>query len=434
MTERANGDDFPVWDYHKKKKKKRKRRRSDVDRENGENEGTWDAELSCASPQLFEDQAAQGGEVSKKKKKKKNQEEEKKPPLNYSLAELEVVNEAVMVASQKKKKKRKQKFSESTDVQNDVACVPVNQNSIDSGQENDADNVYSEKSAKKRKQRKLPEEDGVSELPTSETLSKTVSKTLKKKKRRGSSTQGIQEDTDVTLDQSLLSSPDQKKQEEAMVSPSSTGEGAVAVPWCRGSAWCASPTVSEDSADVPVDFSKPAEKDKSSRQAAKVIKSKTYITDDSSSESDVMTPEATTSNETEDQNNSLTETTATSELSLEDEEFIHMLTVLDLDTAKRELGEFIPHVGQLSDHSIRKMAGRDLMRFKQFKKQGIAIKFGRFSKKENDQIKKNVEEFLAISGIGSAEKLLFTSRYPEEKDAISRLKAEHHFCQKLGKH
>ncbi|NXJ10586.1 TTF1 factor, partial [Odontophorus gujanensis] len=105
---------------------------------------------------------------------------------------------------------------------------------------------------------------------------------------------------------------------------------------------------------------------------------------------------------------------------------------LDLDTAKQELGEFIPHVGQLSDHSIRKMAGRDLMRFKQFKKQGIPIKFGRFSQKENNQIKKNVEEFLAITGIDSPEKLLFTSRYPEEKAAISRLKAEHLFCQKLA--
>ncbi|NXC45494.1 TTF1 factor, partial [Penelope pileata] len=105
---------------------------------------------------------------------------------------------------------------------------------------------------------------------------------------------------------------------------------------------------------------------------------------------------------------------------------------LDLDTAKKELEEFIPHVRQMSDNSIRKMAGRDLMRFKQFKKQGIAVKFGRFSEKENNQIKKNIEEFLAMTGIDSAEKLLFTSRYPEEKETISRLKAEYLFCEKLG--
>uniref|UniRef100_G1N2R5 Uncharacterized protein n=1 Tax=Meleagris gallopavo TaxID=9103 RepID=G1N2R5_MELGA len=75
------------------------------------------------------------------------------------------------------------------------------------------------------------------------------------------------------------------------------------------------------------------------------------------------------------------------------------------------------------------MAGRDLLRFKEFKKQGIAIKFGRFTEKENNQIRKNVEEFLSITGIDSAEKLLFTSRYPEEKEAINRLKAEHSFSE-----
>uniref|UniRef100_A0A8B9CYT0 Transcription termination factor 1 n=1 Tax=Anser brachyrhynchus TaxID=132585 RepID=A0A8B9CYT0_9AVES len=75
------------------------------------------------------------------------------------------------------------------------------------------------------------------------------------------------------------------------------------------------------------------------------------------------------------------------------------------------------------------MAGRDLMRFKEFKKQGIPIKFGRFSQKENDQIRKNIEEFMAITGIDSAEKLLFTSRYPEEKNTINRLKVRHLFSE-----
>lgn len=88
----------------------------------------------------------------------------------------------------------------------------------------------------------------------------------------------------------------------------------------------------------------------------------------------IRTPETTTSSKKEDQNNSFTETTATDELSLDDEEFLHMVTVLDLDTARQELEEFIPHVGQLSDHSIRKMAGRDLLRFKQFKRQGETSK------------------------------------------------------------
>ncbi|NXA05783.1 TTF1 factor, partial [Sapayoa aenigma] len=105
---------------------------------------------------------------------------------------------------------------------------------------------------------------------------------------------------------------------------------------------------------------------------------------------------------------------------------------MDLDTARQELEEFIPHVKNISDSSIRKMAGRDLARFKQFKKQGIAVKFGRFTQKENNQIRKNVEDFLSITGIDSAEKLLFTWRYPEDKETIHRLKAEHHFCEKIS--
>ncbi|NXL98489.1 TTF1 factor, partial [Tyrannus savana] len=105
---------------------------------------------------------------------------------------------------------------------------------------------------------------------------------------------------------------------------------------------------------------------------------------------------------------------------------------MDLDTARQELKEFIPHVENLSDSSIKKMVGRDLPRFKEFKKQGIAVKFGRFTQKENNQIRKNVEEFLSISGLDSAEKLLFTSRYPEDKETINRLKAEHEFCAKIS--
>uniref|UniRef100_A0A8C3K2R8 Transcription termination factor 1 n=1 Tax=Calidris pygmaea TaxID=425635 RepID=A0A8C3K2R8_9CHAR len=140
------------------------------------------------------------------------------------------------------------------------------------------------------------------------------------------------------------------------------------------------------------------------------------------------------SNRKKDPNSSCTEMADSDKLSVNDEEFINstMCSVVDLDVAKQELEEFIPHVRNISDSSIRKMAGRDLVRFKQFKKQGIAVKFGRFSQKENNQIRKNIEEFLLITGIDSAEKLLFTSRYPEDKETIKRLKAEHCFCEKIS--
>lgn len=427
MMEKANGADLPVWDSHKKKKKKYKR--SDVDHEDG---SIQDTELSCASPQLSEDHAAWSSDVpKKKKKKKKNKGEEQQPLVDHSIAELkhEDGSETVMDASQKRKKKKKRKLSESLDSHSDdVGSVPVDQNCVDSCQENDADNVCFKKSAKKRRKQTLAEEDGVSESPASETHSKTGSERLKKKKRKASSSQDTQEDTDVSFDQSFPTHPHQKKRGEDTESPSTTRKGGVAASQCGGSA-CGASAVTEDPKDAPTDFPSPEEA-KKSRWAAKVVKSRAYITEDSSSDSDAMTPKNTTSNEKEDQNNSFTETME--ELSPEDEEFLQSLTVLDLDTAKQELEEFIPHVGQLSDHSIRKMAGRDLLRFKQFKKQGIPIKFGRFSQKENNQIRKNVEEFLSITGIDSAEKLLFTSRYPEEKEAISRLKIKHLFCEKLA--
>jgi len=78
-----------------------------------------------------------------------------------------------------------------------------------------------------------------------------------------------------------------------------------------------------------------------------------------------------------DQNSFFTEMAASDELSLDDEECLGSMvcSVVDLDTAKQELEEFIPHVRSISDSSIRKMAGRDLMRFKQFKKQGELSKY-----------------------------------------------------------
>uniref|UniRef100_F6V1S2 Myb-like domain-containing protein n=1 Tax=Ornithorhynchus anatinus TaxID=9258 RepID=F6V1S2_ORNAN len=67
----------------------------------------------------------------------------------------------------------------------------------------------------------------------------------------------------------------------------------------------------------------------------------------------------------------------------------------------------------------------DLQRFQEFKAQGIPIKFGKFSARENQRLRKNVENFLAMTGIENADKLLHTDRYPEEKTAITNLKRKH---------
>lgn len=83
------------------------------------------------------------------------------------------------------------------------------------------------------------------------------------------------------------------------------------------------------------------------------------------------------------QNNSFTELAAPDEVSVDGEEILDlaMTSYMDLDTARQELEEFIPHVRNISDSSIKKMAGRDLTRFKEFKKQGelseILLQWGR---------------------------------------------------------
>ncbi|XP_009475248.1 PREDICTED: transcription termination factor 1 [Nipponia nippon] len=443
MTEKASADDFQVRDFLKKKKRKHKE--YNKKHENDEKESTQNAELSPASPLLFEDRAARSGEGCKKKKKPKTNGEKQQSSVDNSCVGLEheISNETGADTSQKKKKKRKRKYNDSTGEQSDVTCVTVNQHGSGSCEEIDADYVYLKQSVKKKRKQKLSEEDEVHELPTSETYDKNDNRRSKKKKKkkRGRSTQDMQEDADVTVGQSLLSSPEQNRQEEDTFLPSPAEEGGVATPqrWHEDGDCDASPAVSEDSMDVPANFSKLNKTaDQSPRKtpvhARKEKKSSAFVMEESSSESDVMTPEPSASNRNEDQNSSFTEMAASDELSLDDEECLDstMCSVMDLDTAKQELEEFIPHVRNISDSSIRKMAGRDLVRFKQFKKQGIAVKFGRFSQKENNQIRKNVEEFLSITGIDSAEKLLFTSRYPEDKETINRLKAEHLFCEKLS--
>ncbi|XP_009985974.1 PREDICTED: transcription termination factor 1 [Tauraco erythrolophus] len=419
MKEEASADDFQVRDFLKKKKKKRKHKEGNKKYKNDEGEGGQNAEVSHASTLLLEDQTAQSGEGCKKKKKKTNKGEKQQSSLDCSFVEHEISNETGVDAFQKRKKKKKQKRNDSTDDQSGVTFVTVSPHGTDNCQETNADYVYL-KQAIKKKRKKLLEEEKVHELPTSETCDKNDNQRSKKKKKkkRDSSAQDMQEDIDDTA------------------LPLPEDEGGVATPrqWHEDGDGDASPAMSEGSEDVPADSSKPTKTadqrpPKTPGRGKKIIKSRAFVTEESSSESDATTPEPSASKRKEDQKSSFTEVVAS-----DDEEDLDfgMYSFIDLDSAKQELEEFIPHVRNISDSSVRKMAGRDLARFKRFKKQGIAVKFGRFSQKENDQIRKNLEEFLSITGIDSAEKLLFTSRYPEDKGTINRLKAEHGFCEKLS--
>ncbi|XP_050782583.1 transcription termination factor 1 isoform X1 [Gopherus flavomarginatus] len=143
-------------------------------------------------------------------------------------------------------------------------------------------------------------------------------------------------------------------------------------------------------------------------------------------------PESVASETEEDQDVGFTELENSMMLSNEELLESSVYSAMDLETVKRKLEEFIPQVWTMSETSVLKMAGRDLIRFKKFKEQGMPIKFGRFSQKENTQIQKNVEDFLSLTEIENAEKLLFTYRFPEEQGAITRLKTKYAFGMKIA--
>ncbi|XP_005527354.2 PREDICTED: transcription termination factor 1 isoform X1 [Pseudopodoces humilis] len=410
MKGKAHSDYFEVQDFVKKKKRKH----NDSNNKDKNAEIVEDPELGHASQVLFEDAPV---EDRKKKKLKKKDEKQQALIENYfGTVEHEISNGTGTADSPRKKRKRM--GQDSTDELSDVTCVPENQDC----QEGAADYACSKKPKKKKKE-KQPEVDQVCELSPSEEHSKGhKEKPKKKKKRREGSAQDVQEDTDGATEQPPL------EQDRGWPSDEDGGCDAASA-------------ISEVSMELPADFSTPSKAadraKKTPVRAKKAYKSSAFVEEGSSSESDVMTPKASASyikKKQKQQDNSFAELAASDEVSVDGEEGLDpaRTSFVDLDTARQELEEFIPHVKNISDNSIKKMSGRDLTRFKEFKKQGIAVKFGRFTQKENKQIRKNVEEFLSLTGVDSAEKLLFTSRYPEDKDTIHHLKIKHNFCEKIS--
>lgn len=277
MKSKAYADDFQVQDFvKKKKKKKRKQNESNNTHENAEI--VEDPELSQASLVLFEDAAAQGSEKRKKKKKQKKKDDKQQALMDNYIVRVEPEISNGTEAADSPRKKRKRKGHDSTDELSDVTCVLVNQ---DSSQERSPDYVYFKKHKKKKKE-KQPEADEVCELPSSEEHSQDHKEKPKKKrkKRREGSAQDGQEDTEGAAEQPLLPPSEQGKGHKGWPSPAGEDEDCDA-----------DSAITEGSMELPTDFSTPSkaadQAKKTLAHAKKAIKSRTFVTEESSSDSDV---------------------------------------------------------------------------------------------------------------------------------------------------
>ncbi|XP_055793651.1 transcription termination factor 1-like isoform X1 [Salvelinus fontinalis] len=143
---------------------------------------------------------------------------------------------------------------------------------------------------------------------------------------------------------------------------------------------------------------------------------------------DNRTHDAGTNGETEGAHSTMVDTgTQYNKPSLKEE----TLSVDDWQ-ALNDLKEFIPNVESKSVDEIHKMIKYDLDRFKEFRRQGLSLRSGRFNTQENDRLMSNVYDFLALTGIQSAFKLFHPQRFKGEEANIKKLKRQHRFHERIG--
>ncbi|KAI1900557.1 hypothetical protein AGOR_G00051150 [Albula goreensis] len=155
------------------------------------------------------------------------------------------------------------------------------------------------------------------------------------------------------------------------------------------------------------------------------------------SEAMEVLPEASEAEATEGKIGTLSKSCGTENLVCKEE--LHDCT-LDIGSGLQELDsmyieelkEFIPSVAQKSTDELHKLVKYDLPRFREFKKEGVCIKHGKYSKEELRRLEENVADFLVLTGIDSSAKLFFPSRFPEERAHIVKMKNIHKFHLRMS--
>ncbi|XP_030647628.1 transcription termination factor 1-like [Chanos chanos] len=109
-----------------------------------------------------------------------------------------------------------------------------------------------------------------------------------------------------------------------------------------------------------------------------------------------------------------------------DEKELNMMKQLD------ELKEFVPNAELKFSQKIGTVLTYDLPRFKEFKRKGIPLRSGRFSKQENKRLIENVKDFMALTGIDNAVKLFYPSRFPEEESSLRKAKRDNRFLERIS--
>ncbi|XP_061671951.1 transcription termination factor 1-like [Syngnathoides biaculeatus] len=97
-----------------------------------------------------------------------------------------------------------------------------------------------------------------------------------------------------------------------------------------------------------------------------------------------------------------------------------------------ELEEFIPNVKKRRLNEVQKLLRYDLPRFRLFKAQGLKVRWGRFTKEENQRIRDNIAHFMNLTGVSSLSQLLYPQCYGDLKNDIKTLKRKYRFTDVLA--